>query len=104
MVAVLRCGNRPKTEALSHKHTPAHTPRGGTTMSDPRQFEHENLSPNSYSDNRSSLGDTSVWIAVIAAVLIVFGAVTYFGGNSQEPNATGTTSGHTARPPESNAS
>jgi hypothetical protein len=72
-------------------------------MSDPRQFERENISRNSYSDNRSSLGDTSVWIAVIVAVLVVFGAVAYYGGNSQEPNATGTTSGQTARPPVINA-
>ena len=52
-------------------------------MSDPRQFERDpNLSRNSYSDNRSSLADTSVWIVVIIAVLVVFGAINYYAGGS----------------------
>ncbi len=65
-------------------------------MSDPRQFERNpNLPRNIQSDNRSSLGDTSVWIAIIAAILVVFGAVTYYGGSSTEP----TTSGQSTRTP-----
>jgi hypothetical protein len=72
-------------------------------MSDPRQFERENPSRNSYSDNRSSFGDTSVWIALIVAVLVVFGAITYYSGSGTGPNATGTTSGQATRPPVPNA-
>ena len=72
-------------------------------MSDPRQFERDpNISRNRYSDNRSSLADTSVWIAVIAAVLVVFGAVAYYGG-SPESNSTGTTSGQGTRAPATGA-
>jgi hypothetical protein len=71
-----------------------------STMSDPRQVERDpNISRNRYSDNRSSLADTSVWIAVIAAVLVVFGALAYYGGGSTEPNSTGTTSGQVTRAP-----
>jgi hypothetical protein len=72
-------------------------------MSDPRQFERDpNISRSRYSDNRSSLADTSVWIAVIAAVLVVFGAVAYYGGGT-EPNSTGTTSGQVTRAPATGA-
>jgi hypothetical protein len=73
-------------------------------MSDPRQFERDpNLSRNSYSDNRSSLADTSVWIVVIIAVLVVFGAINYYAGGSPGPNAAGTTSGQSTRAPVPNA-
>jgi hypothetical protein len=68
-------------------------------MSDPRQFERDPNPSRRYSDNRSSLGDTSVWIAVIVAVLVVFGAVAYYGGSSTEPNTAGTTSGQATRAP-----
>lgn len=70
-------------------------------MSDPRQFERDqNPSRESFSDNRSGLRDSSVWIAAIVAILIVFGAVAYYGGSSTGPNSTGTTSGQATRAPE----
>jgi hypothetical protein len=73
-------------------------------MSDQRQFERDpNLSRNSYSDNRSSLAETSAWIAVIIAILVVVGAINFYGGRGPGPNSAGTTSGQSTRAPVPNA-
>jgi hypothetical protein len=73
-------------------------------MSDPRQLERDpNLPRNSHSDNRSSLAETSAWIAVIIAILFVFGAINFYGGRSPVPNSAGTTSGQATRAPVPNA-
>jgi hypothetical protein len=68
-------------------------------MSDPRQFERDpNFVRNSYSDNRSGLRDTSIWIAIIVAILVVFGAISRYGGSGTGSDI-GTTSGEATRPP-----
>jgi hypothetical protein len=72
------------------------------SMSDPRFDRDPNRPATPYANRESTAGATSVWVAVIVAVLVVAGIVAYsYRGGMTASNQPATTTGQSTRAPVS---